>query len=246
VKHQEAEASMAAERYVLGELHDSELEQFEEHFFSCPACAQDVRDLAAITEGAAIAGGAAITEGAAIAGGAALTGGAREVLKQPRKTEPPKQRAAAPAPAWRWPWLRLNPGFAWAGALAVVTLFAGYQTQQLQVAMRPQAVAAIVLKPETRGEPLTISMDKAAPFLRPLAVDLPGATGRLQWEIQRTGSEKVIFQDAADAPEPDQLFQVLLPSSRLAPGDYTLTVRSITVPSWQPRFFTFKLISSGR
>jgi hypothetical protein len=234
VKHEEAEASMAAERYVLGELHDRELEQFEEHFFSCPECAQDVRDLAAITEGAALTEGSPLNEGSG------------ECLEQPRKTEPPKQRAAAPATAWRWPWLRLSPSFAWGGALALVTLFSGYQAQQLQVAMRPQAMSAIVLTPETRGEPAAIPMDKAGPFLRPLAVDLPGSTGTLQWDIRPAGSQKVIFQGAAEAPEPGQLFQVLLPSSKLAPGDYTLTVRSSNVPSGKPRFFKFKLISSGR
>ena len=240
MKHEEAEAGMAAERYVLGELHDRELEQFEEHFFSCPECAQDVRDLAAITEGAALNEGSALTEGAA------LTEGSGDYLKQPRKTELPKQRAAAPATAWRWPWLRLSPNFAWGGALALVTLFSGYQAQQLQVAMRPQAMSAIVLTPETRGEPAAIPMDKAGPFLRPLAVDLPGSTGTLQWDIRPAGSEKVIFQGAAEAPEPGQLFQVLLPWSKLSLGDYTLTVRSSNVPSGKPRFFKFKLISSGR
>ena len=238
MKHEEAEANMAAERYLLGEMHDSELEQFEEHFFSCPACAQDVRDLSAITAGLAL------TEGAALKEGAALTKSPGELLQQPRKTEPPKQRTAAPATAWRWPWLRLGPSLAWGGALAVVMLFAGYQTAQLRVAMRPQALAAIVLTPATRGEPPIISMDNDGPFLRPFAVDLPGFTGKLQWDIRQTGAEKVIFHDTADAPQRDQLFQVRLP--KLAPGDYTLTVSSDTVPSPNPKLFKFKLISSGR
>ena len=34
---------MAAERYLLGELTDAERDQFEEHFFDCSACADDVR-----------------------------------------------------------------------------------------------------------------------------------------------------------------------------------------------------------
>lgn len=42
----------AAERYVLGELSEQETLAFEEHFFACGACAQDVEDLTRIREAA--------------------------------------------------------------------------------------------------------------------------------------------------------------------------------------------------
>src|SRR5919198_3603093 len=41
--HKEAERTHAADRYLLGELSAGEREQFEEHFFSCPECAEEVR-----------------------------------------------------------------------------------------------------------------------------------------------------------------------------------------------------------
>jgi hypothetical protein len=241
LRHEEAEATMAAERYVLGELHDSELEQFEEHFFSCPECAQDVRDLAAITDAAIT--GAAIAD-PAIAG-AAIRDAWAPASEQPRTAEPRTRLAAAPSTASHWAWFRLSPSLAWGGALAAVTLFAVYQTTQLREAMRPQALPAIVLTPQTRGEAAAISIGNAGPFLRPLAVDLPGFTGTLQWDIQRAGSQNAVFQGTAEAPEPGQMFQVLLPSSKLALGDYMLTVRS-TTPAGKSRFFKFKLTSSGR
>src|SRR5437762_14211902 len=32
-----------AERYLLGELNEVEMEEYEEHFFSCAACAEEVK-----------------------------------------------------------------------------------------------------------------------------------------------------------------------------------------------------------
>jgi len=41
--HDEAIRSQAAERYVAGELAPAERDAFEEHFFDCPECAEEVR-----------------------------------------------------------------------------------------------------------------------------------------------------------------------------------------------------------
>ncbi len=50
--HDQAIASLAAERYILGELPAAERDIFEEHYFGCPQCAQDVRDLGQLASGA--------------------------------------------------------------------------------------------------------------------------------------------------------------------------------------------------
>jgi len=42
----------AAERYVLGELSEQETLEFENHFFECAGCAQDVEDLTNIRDAA--------------------------------------------------------------------------------------------------------------------------------------------------------------------------------------------------
>ena len=55
MEHIQVVTDMAAEKYVLGELQNGEREQFEEHYFSCPKCAQDVRHLAGIAAGARLA-----------------------------------------------------------------------------------------------------------------------------------------------------------------------------------------------
>ena len=40
--HDLAIKNNAAERYLLGELTEVEIEEYEEHFFSCAACAHEV------------------------------------------------------------------------------------------------------------------------------------------------------------------------------------------------------------
>lgn len=43
VSHTLAIDSLAAERYVLKEMTEEERDAYEEHFFSCVACAEEVR-----------------------------------------------------------------------------------------------------------------------------------------------------------------------------------------------------------
>jgi anti-sigma factor RsiW len=42
MEHQEAIDTLASERYILGEMSEAERDSFEEHFFSCAECADDV------------------------------------------------------------------------------------------------------------------------------------------------------------------------------------------------------------
>jgi hypothetical protein len=50
-EHHAAVESMAAERYVLGEMEPAERDAFEEHFFDCVECSGDVRDETKIAAG---------------------------------------------------------------------------------------------------------------------------------------------------------------------------------------------------
>ena len=43
MEHQFAVDRKLTERYVLGELEAEEREEFEEHYFTCAVCAEDVR-----------------------------------------------------------------------------------------------------------------------------------------------------------------------------------------------------------
>ena len=54
--HQQAVSTMASERYLLEEMPEIERHAFEEHFFSCADCAEDVRTGELMREGAREAG----------------------------------------------------------------------------------------------------------------------------------------------------------------------------------------------
>jgi len=43
MEHEEAIKNLAAERYLLGELTESDRDAYEEHLFSCPACFEQVK-----------------------------------------------------------------------------------------------------------------------------------------------------------------------------------------------------------
>jgi anti-sigma factor RsiW len=49
--HAKAIETNAAERYLLGELDDAEAEMYEEHYFDCADCADDVREGMRLIEG---------------------------------------------------------------------------------------------------------------------------------------------------------------------------------------------------
>jgi len=49
--HDQAQATNAAERYLLGEMSEPERFDFESHYFECKECAGDVRAVHAFAEG---------------------------------------------------------------------------------------------------------------------------------------------------------------------------------------------------
>lgn len=51
MEHQDWIDSMAAESYTIGELEPARRDAFEEHFFDCPVCSNDVRDAAKVVAG---------------------------------------------------------------------------------------------------------------------------------------------------------------------------------------------------
>lgn len=50
--HHDAVRTLAAERYLLEEMSESEREEFEAHYFECPTCAESVRTGAALADAA--------------------------------------------------------------------------------------------------------------------------------------------------------------------------------------------------
>ena len=100
--HNEAVRLQAAEKYVLGTLPKEQHAAYEEHYFDCPACAEEIKATVAFMECA------------------------RQVVRE-QALEPVGAKRLAPATptAGGWfPWLR--PAFV-VPVLAALVLFIGYQ-----------------------------------------------------------------------------------------------------------------------
>ena len=212
MKHEDCIESLAAEKYILGELPELEREQFEEHYFSCPECAESVRCLSE------------------------LRGGVQLGLGYPAEMAQAGKQAGRWLPKL-WPWW-LRPQAAMAGALAAIAVAAitGYQNLQMRGLLRAQAVQSVALQPATRGDVPTIRANPLGAFIL-VEADLPGASGNLTWSLRADGAERVL-DGKATAPEPGLSFKLLLPAAVLEAPEYTLAVRSDAGKEWLFRFRT--------
>src|SRR5580692_2116878 len=95
----EAVRLQAAEKYLLGELPKEQHAAYEEHYFDCSACAEEIKATVAFMESA------------------------RQAIRE-KALEPVGARAPAPSVPGFFSWLR--PAFA-VPVLAALLLFIGYQ-----------------------------------------------------------------------------------------------------------------------
>lgn len=212
VTHQECIDSLTAERYVLGELSSVERDRFEEHYFECPECAEAIRCLSQLRDGARA-----------------------EPSSEVESSELWESAGSRLRRLWSG-WLRPQMAAAGALALALFTVITGYQNVQLRNQLRPQSVQSILLRPETRGEMVYVRSQPAGRFLM-LEADLPGASGNLAWSL-RTGDGRTVMEGVGPVPEPGLSFKLLVPAAQLHTGDYTLLVRSDAGKEWIFRFQT--------
>jgi hypothetical protein len=195
-----------AGRYMLGELSPAEREKFEEHYFNCRECADDVRDLLTVSSNS------------------------RAVLLQMPDYDQP-----AAATGWKG-WFQSfrfspQPAYVIASALAlcVLTVVTTLQSISLRGQLVPQAVAEFALHPDARGEEIEIGAPQAGQFLV-LSADVPLAAPKFQWQVRGVASLTPLMEGTAPGPTPGSPFCVLIPASKLSSGRYVLAVRPDGVP----------------
>lgn len=233
--HQQAIDKHAAERYLLQEMPELERFAFEEHFFDCQICAEDVRTGALIQEGVK---GGLLPEGTAGKAEPARpmadvrfredTGLKAEEEDTGLKAEEVVTVAAAPGTI-----VMIRPSVTsrvmpWAVA-ATLAVAAGYQALVVVPGLQSQVVGPSVLSPVTlRGA----SRGAAPTLTRPtngalsFAVDLSGipAGARLTYDFRAADGRSVATGTAA-APPPGTPLLLLIPASALeAPGTYVVAV----------------------
>jgi hypothetical protein len=214
--HSEAVRLNAAEKYLLGELSAELRDQYEDHYFGCMECAQDVR------------------------AGAAFIDNARDVWKDGTATtaaQPALRPVRERGSSWWAPLLR--PAFA-VPALALLLLVAAYQNAvtipQLKSALSrseaPQTLPSFSLIAEnsrSAASRLTIAVPADKPFS--IFVDIPPQMQFSSFvsEFQsESGTPEFSFEVSAE--EAKHTVQLLIPPGRLAPGMHVLVVRGLGSP----------------
>ena len=202
--HLKATKRNVADRYVLGELSQAQREEFEEHYFECVDCAEDVRAFLAISSNS------------------------RSVLVD----VPDYEESAAGRVGTRMGWFqalrswRPPAVYAMASALAMLglTVITTYQSITLRTQLVAQSVPQFALRPDARGDEGEISVQPSGNFLV-LAADVPGVPRVVKWQIHRVGSRIPLMNETAPAPPPGASLSILIPASKLGTGQYVLAVQ---------------------
>ncbi len=197
--HSEAIRIGAAEKYLLGELPPEQRDQFEEHYFSCQECAEEVRYSAVFADNA------------------------RAILRE----EPAMQTVLKPMPH-RQGWLGwLKPAWALAAAAILVGVI-GYQNfvtipQLKQGGARPQALMSFsLLTAGSRGgNANVIRPPQGRPF--GIYVDIPATQSFQYYTVQvRTGNRQ--FEVQVSPEQAKDTVQVLIPAGALDAGKAELVI----------------------
>ncbi|MGB7282709.1 MAG: hypothetical protein WBE13_10640 [Candidatus Acidiferrum sp.] len=207
--HSEAVRLQAAEKYLLGELPKEQRAEYEEHYFDCAACAEELKMTVAFMESARQV--------------------AQEEVHELVGVGP--KRVAAGSGGW-FGWL-LKPAFA-VPVFAALLLLIGYQNgvtiPGLKQSTSHVATAEVVksfslMSVGTRGEgsaSLNIVVSPKEDF--GLDVDMPGnsASGYL-CEIE-DDSGKVLFTLPISEEAAKRSVHINIPGGSLQPGKYTFVI----------------------
>jgi len=196
--HNEAIRLMGAEQYLLNELSPELREQFEEHFFECPECANDVR-----------AGALFLEQSKAIFASDAAT----------------PERAVAPAKpvkqSW-WAWLRPSVAVPVFAMLLAVIAYQNWPSHG-----RPQVLQAAYVNIGSRGGNVpSISSHQNEGFLLRVSMppvrsnssysaDIYAPDGKLQWSLQLPYTA-----------EGDSYF-IQIPGGHHEEGTYAVAIREV-------------------
>jgi len=226
MQHQEADQALAVERYLLGDMTPAELEQFEEHLFTCPECAESVKT------------------------GAVFVENARAVFKEPDAqaekgaTRQPKRK---PTPWWKG---LMVPAFAPALAALALLCVAGYQRfvvipglrAQLAEVTAPQLLPSFALHAASRGSQQAIVVPANAHFFNLyFDVAVESASGYSCDILDGSGS--VRFKEHLVQPKPSSggTMNLLVGRSRLPAGDYTLVLSAQSPRTTEIARYPFKV-----
>ena len=223
MEHEPAVRNLAVESYLLGEMSPAERESFEEHYFECSVCAEDLRAASQFIEDA------------------------KDLMAAEASSAVPARpytgAVEAPKPSgWDWlGWLRPQAA---AALLAVLVVVAGVETfstipglwRQVSEFEAPRTVKSIILRPVTRGDASTVRIVAGEAvvlvFDPPESPELASGTP-LRFTV-KSADGRTMFELPGETPNPGERITLSIPRLTVPPGDYSLIVQS-AASSGSPR-----------
>lgn len=200
--HQESVDTLAPERYLLDDMPEKDRLAFEDHFFSCELCADDLRVAAAMLQGAKAGFAGPSTSGRVL----------------PMVVKPP----AAGHPAWY-----RSVALPWAAAatLAFVTAYQSFLVvPSRRQEMSPIALAPVTLHPASRGAEAIVPLGAGGPATLALEINEPVEGRELTYDLSSSDGRHIVSGRAA-APAPGAPLLLMMPSWTLVgPMHYILSV----------------------
>jgi hypothetical protein len=194
--HADAVRTLAVERYLLEEMSEIERFAFEEHFFDCVECADDLRAGSTIRKG--------------------VKAGLLPAARRPA-TIPPMAAKRRWAPSVMLPW-------AAAATLALAVGYqslAPGRDGRLQV----QPLSPVTLRPDSRGAVPTVSITEDAKAVT-LALDVDAPAGSDLSYILRSSAGERVAEGRITAPLAGAPLLLLVPVWTLTPSaQYSLAVQ---------------------
>jgi hypothetical protein len=209
MNHIEVEATRAVERYLVGEMNEGEELEFEEHYFECCECADDVR-LSSI-----------------------FLANLKAVLREPYPLEKASRRGLFTAPAPR----RWMTGGAIAAAVMLAAGM-GYQNLvQLPQLRRELALANAEDSPptyylaQTRSEGDTLVIPSGTRHVSLLLNPMPGRTYPFYDFTLEEESGKTVRSFRVRGPVNQEEWQIRLSTEGLGAQSYALKLRGLSTAS---------------
>ena len=198
MNHQDAMQAKVIERYLLGELEEAERAAFEEHYFSCAACAEELIAATKFLDNA----------------------------RQPLMEMVPPARTAPVASGPRW-WERLLapvPKPALAGACAALAAVAVWQG--MPAGPEPEVTGSyFVTATRAAGGPRKILASPGQARVALLFNHTDTSVVRFEFTLEGPDGRPV-QRFGGEAPRDTNDIQVLVPVRGLGAGQYTLRVRN--------------------
>jgi hypothetical protein len=219
MNHQLAEQTQAVDKYLLNELNEAERLEFEEHYFDCQACAEQLQHNAIVVDNL------------------------KQVLLEHQRDTSEQRASAIPKSGRSWlGWLRPPTLVPTLAALALA-LIVGYQNfVYIPGLTRPQALETVPIPSAARDSGTVVAVDRSLPmFNLSFDVDSPQAYPSYTCDFQSESKGSIVRVDSGPRKVASFTLELLLPSKQFPPGRYVMILRPASQPEKVISRFSFAI-----